>query len=542
MGRMGRCRRPRGTIEVLSRTAGPFLTPLVPHHISVPPSLDKGTPGQSRAAKPRVYAVHAPSDVEPARPHETHRGRAAGGTTGAFVRHVPDTPSPDPRPVEVPVPAPTPTPLSPHWSYSGVWLLAATAALGVALACEDSRETTAPGATMSIAPAADVDAPAPSEAVTPAGTLALPINQSASSSGVLFGITQTGSGPNGAFKINNSGNTQNALLGQSNGSGNAVRGLSTGTGRAGSFEILNTASGQDALIGKTNGTGNAVHGVASGNGTAGKFETTSSSNGSNALYASAAGAGNTISAVNTGSGPAGLFVTTSTTASNPALFAQSAGGGYAVRGVSTGSGRAGYFENTSSSNGVAAVFGRQQGIGVSANFVINNPNNFSDAAYIYTDGRGWAGHFIGSGPNAKGVLVETQGGAGLQVTGGTKNAVVGTTTGARALYTEESSEVWFTDYGFGRLNHGRARILIDPTFAQTINSDEPYHVFVQPYGNVELYVSERTPLGFVVQLREGDPSAEFSYRLVAKRRGFEARRLERAPWADHAAGVIAANH
>ena len=45
---------------------------------------------------------------------------------------------------------------------------------------------------------------------------------------------------------------------------------------------------------------------------------------------------------------------------------------------------------------------------------------------------------------------------GLQVVGGTKNAVVGTTTGARALYTEESSEVRFTDYGFGRLQHGRA--------------------------------------------------------------------------------------
>jgi hypothetical protein len=31
----------------------------------------------------------------------------------------------------------------------------------------------------------------------------------------------------------------------------------------------------------------------------------------------------------------------------------------------------------------------------------------------------------------------------------------------------------------------------------------------------------------------GDLNAEFSYRIVAKRLGFEGKRLEAAPWADH---------
>ena len=31
---------------------------------------------------------------------------------------------------------------------------------------------------------------------------------------------------------------------------------------------------------------------------------------------------------------------------------------------------------------------------------------------------------------------------------------------------------------------------------------------------------------------DGDTSARFSYRLVAKRKGYEGHRLERAPWAD----------
>ena len=153
-----------------------------------------------------------------------------------------------------------------------------------------------------------------------------------------------------------------------------------------------------------------------------------------------------------------------------------------------------------------------------------------------TPGPGWAGDFAGT---TKGVRITTDvGGTGLQVVNGTKNAVVGTTTGARALYTEESTEVWFTDYGFGRLQGGRARILLDPGFAQTVNVEEPYQVFVQAYGDADLYVRERTPLGFEVVFRGGnDRNAEFGYRVVARRRGFETRRLERAPWADNSAGL-----
>jgi hypothetical protein len=69
-------------------------------------------------------------------------------------------------------------------------------------------------------------------------------------------------------------------------------------------------------------------------------------------------------------------------------------------------------------------------------------------------------------------------------------------------------------------------------FAQSINPAEPYHVFLEEYGDVQLYVAERTPLGFVVQ-GHGGPDVEFSYRLVARRRGYETTRLEQAPWADN---------
>lgn len=143
----------------------------------------------------------------------------------------------------------------------------------------------------------------------------------------------------------------------------------------------------------------------------------------------------------------------------------------------------------------------------------------------------WAGYF---GSNGNGVQISTPSGkTGLSVSGGSKNAVVATASGSRLLYTEESTEVWFTDYGFGKLANGTASVGIDPVFAQTVNLQEPYHVFVQAYGDAEIYVIDRTPTGFEVRLRCGDANVEFSYRLVAKRAGFEGQRLERAPWADN---------
>ncbi|OQA17219.1 MAG: hypothetical protein BWY63_02480 [Chloroflexi bacterium ADurb.Bin360] len=144
---------------------------------------------------------------------------------------------------------------------------------------------------------------------------------------------------------------------------------------------------------------------------------------------------------------------------------------------------------------------------------------------------GWAGYFFTS--NGNGVSITTPvGKSGLVVAGGSKSAAVATDDGARLLYSEEATEVWFADYGFGKLENGKAVITIDPLFAQTVALEEPYHVFVQAYGDAELYVSARTATSFEVHAREGDGAVEFSYRIVAKRLGFEDARLERAPFAD----------
>jgi len=149
-------------------------------------------------------------------------------------------------------------------------------------------------------------------------------------------------------------------------------------------------------------------------------------------------------------------------------------------------------------------------------------------------GSGYLFYGYGWGSNSKGIYVSVPyGNTGLYVSGGTKNALVPTSQGARELYTEESTEVWFSDYGFATLDSDKVLIDIDPLFAETVSLDEPYHVFVQPYGDAVLYVRNRETTSFEVHLREGDSNVEFSYRLVAKRKGYEQTRLEHAPIADN---------
>jgi hypothetical protein len=178
-------------------------------------------------------------------------------------------------------------------------------------------------------------------------------------------------------------------------------------------------------------------------------------------------------------------------------------------------------------------------------FMVTNSETARHALEVRTQGTGFAGYFFGGRPGVgkgKGVLISAADDQpGLQVVNGTKSAVVATSEGARSFYTEESTEVWFSDYGFGRLVNGRAVVSIDPLFVESVNSSEPYHVFVQAYGNADLYVSSRTPTAFEVHLHNGDPNIEFSYKIVAKRRGYERIRLEPAPWAHRDLNLEEAN-
>lgn len=112
---------------------------------------------------------------------------------------------------------------------------------------------------------------------------------------------------------------------------------------------------------------------------------------------------------------------------------------------------------------------------------------------------------------------------------GTKSAVVETESyGERLLYAVESPEVWFEDFGSGSLVDGVAVVTFEAIFAETIDLDGGYHVFVTPLGDCNgLYVAAKTASGFEVrELGGGTADVGFDYRIVAKRAGYEGVRLE----------------
>jgi hypothetical protein len=115
---------------------------------------------------------------------------------------------------------------------------------------------------------------------------------------------------------------------------------------------------------------------------------------------------------------------------------------------------------------------------------------------------------------------------------GSKGAAVKTANhGQRGLYAMESAEVWFEDLGTATLINGEAAVPIEPIFADTVNLEVDYHVFVTPLCRepVLLFVTDKSPDSFTVRgvTLDGQPSAcALDYRIVAKRLGFEHVRLE----------------
>jgi hypothetical protein len=96
-----------------------------------------------------------------------------------------------------------------------------------------------------------------------------------------------------------------------------------------------------------------------------------------------------------------------------------------------------------------------------------------------------------------------------------------------SVYATQSTENWFEDAGSGQLSSGSARIVFDPTFAQTVNTSVEYHILLTPRGDCEgLYVGSQTAQGFEVhELRGGGSHIAFDYRIMAKRNSFETVRL-----------------
>jgi hypothetical protein len=175
--------------------------------------------------------------------------------------------------------------------------------------------------------------------------------------------------------------------------------------------------------------------------------------------------------------------------------------------------------NTSNIAGVVGTSDRQHGVIGTSNAsvgVIGFSNNIGVLGYT-TNPQGQAGYFIGDVIVDGNFYVISPPPPNPQHQ---KSVAVPFPDGTlRALYCMESPELWFEDFGAGKLKSGRAVVKIDPNFAKVIKPTD-YRVFITPEGDCRgLYVRRKAAATF--ELRElggGKSSVAFSYRIVGARK------------------------
>ncbi len=329
--------------------------------------------------------------------------------------------------------------------------------------------------------------------------------------GVTAGTDLTGGGTSGNVTLNLNTTALNetyALVGAENTFAypqvinGGLTANSSSSGGTGIYANAGSSGGSNGVI-AYGATG--VAGYTTVNGSIALFGNAGSSTGSNGVvgYGATGVAGNstiTGSYGTYGSGSTGVWGSANGTGADVGVYGTT-GSGIAVEGTAV-LGVGGYFVNDSDSGDPALV--------------AYNDAPANDASVFAMSVGGVAGY----------CEIDGHGNLGCS---GSKSAVVPVDGGSRevALYAVEAPENWFEDYGSGQLSSGSARIDLEPTFTQTVNTDLDYHVFLTPRGECEgLYVADLTPSGFEVrELHHGSSSVAFDYRIIAKRRNYETVRL-----------------
>jgi len=280
----------------------------------------------------------------------------------------------------------------------------------------------------------------------------------------------------------------------------------------------------DAVWGITSETaGNGVYGFASA--------TTGSSAGVRGLTFSPSGSG--VFGESASASGVGVYGSaTVTTGFNYGVFGRSfSTDGLGVYGEA--------YTTTGSNYGVAGLSWSPEGTGVYGLAFATTGDNYgviarSDSTSGYgvygfanaTTGTNFGVYGVTNSPSGYGVYYE----GGLAGTG-TKSAIVETQDyGWRHLYAVESPQNWFEDFGQATLAAGEAVVSIESIFAQTVNLDETYHVFLTPRGDFcSLYVADASATSFTVRAKEGsDCEIAFDYRIIAPRLDYEDLRLKPA--------------
>ena len=112
----------------------------------------------------------------------------------------------------------------------------------------------------------------------------------------------------------------------------------------------------------------------------------------------------------------------------------------------------------------------------------------------------------------------------LSVTG-SKNRLVKTENfGNRLMNAVESANAVFEDFGSSETNEkGEAFIKFDEVFMETVNTEYEYQVFLQDYVGKSVQLVEKEKDGFMVF---GNPNSKFDWRICARQKGYEEKRME----------------
>jgi hypothetical protein len=349
--------------------------------------------------------------------------------------------------------------------------------------------------------------------------------QSASTQGTgVYGrASATTGGTYGLYGVSSSaGGT--GVYGQSNAYG--VYGVSYGAGGTGVHGYAPSGTGYTyGVRGESASTwGKGVHGEASattGGTYGGSFENCSTSGGGvRALANATAGTTYGVHATSFSTSGTGVY------GSGDAYGVYGKGDSMYGTGV-YGEGWATAVHGRAYTHGMLGEATRQSGASWGGEFRSSSPSG--------TGVSGWATATSGAPVGVYGLNSSTAGGFAVYSSGdfaasGSKSCVVRTSQGPTLLYCQESPECWFEDFGEGQLADGKAHVVLDPLFLETVRIDDanPVKVFVQPDDpDCKGIAVVRGTAGFdVIELSGGTSSGTFAYRVVAKRKGFETKRLD----------------
>jgi hypothetical protein len=199
------------------------------------------------------------------------------------------------------------------------------------------------------------------------------------------------------------------------------------------------------------------------------------------------------------------------------------GGGFGTAGVWGDTGLPGGFGVVGTTDDGNSFFGK--------NNTVNHETLYAENDSGFNGGTPYAARFAGPGSSTYCSIYRDSNDNGtgdLDCTGSINGAVVVGGNRMVNMYAVEAADNWFEDAGSGQLVHGSITIVLDQVFAQTVNGDVDYHVFLTPNGDCEgLYVTDKGAQGFEVhELHGGHSNVAFDYRIMARRKGFEKVRMQ----------------